>query len=242
MATKKKKQTVKELNQLFTDSQVLIFTDYRGLRVADINLLRRQLRDKGVEYHVAKNSLATLAASRAGMDQMTNMLDGPTAIAFVSDDIPGAAKVLSDFVRSSKILKIRGGLMGSSVLNEYEVGELTKIKSREEYLAQLFGSMRAPIQNFVNVLNAPLQNFVNVLNARLDQLKEGGATAEPAPAGAEMAVTTEAAPASAEAVETVEAAPADAETAEAAPTGDEAPETAPESDDTAEGTPAGDEA
>jgi large subunit ribosomal protein L10 len=250
MATKKKRQTVKELNHLFTDSQVLIFTDYRGLTVSDINHLRRQLRDKGVEYHVTKNSLATLAASRAGMEQMTDMLDGPTAIAFVNDDIPGAAKVLSDFVRSSKILRIRGGLMGSSVLNEYEVGELTKIKSREEYLAQLFGSMRAPIQNFVNVLNAPLQNFVNVLNARLDQIKEGGETAETvetvetvetAPVSVEMAETAEATPVGAE---TVEAAPASAETAEteAAPAGDETPETAPESDETAEGTQAGDEA
>lgn len=225
MATKKKKQTVKELNQLFSDSQVLIFTDYRGLRVSDINLLRRQLRDKGVEYHVAKNSLATLAASRAGMEQMTNLLDGPTAIAFVSDDIPGAAKVLSDFVRSSKILKIRGGLMGSSVLNEYEVGELTKIKTRDEYLAQLFGSMRAPIQNFVNVLNAPLQNFVNVLSARLDQIKEGGDTAETVTMEAE---TAEANPAGAETVATIAEAPAADETAAEDTETTETTDTAPE--------------
>lgn len=240
MATKRKKQTVKELNQLFTDSQVLIFTDYRGLRVADINLLRRQLRDKGVEYHVAKNSLATLAASRAGMEQMTEMLDGPTAIAFVRDDIPGAAKVLSDFVRTSRILKIRGGIMGGSVLNEYEVGELTKIKSREEYLAQLFGSMRAPIQNFVNVLNAPLQNFVNVLNARLDQIKEGGAEIETgaAPDGAEMAAATEAGS------DTAEAAPEGAEPAAAVELVEtaETVETTTAGDDTAEAAPEGDEA
>jgi large subunit ribosomal protein L10 len=189
-----------------------------------------------VEYHVAKNSLATLAASRAGMEQMTDMLDGPTAIAFVSEDIPGAAKVLSDFVRTSRILKIRGGLMGSSVLNEYEVGELTKIKSREEYLAQLFGTMRAPIQNFVNVLNAPLQNFVNVLSARLDQLKEGGATMEAAEAAPEGVVTTETA-------ETAETTSDDAETAETAETGTaEALAEATTSEDTAEATPEGDEA
>jgi large subunit ribosomal protein L10 len=158
---------------------------------------------------------------------MTQMLDGPTAIAFVGDDIPGAAKVLSDFVRTSRILKIRGGLMGSSVLNEYEVGELTKIKSREEYLAQLFGSMRAPIQNFVNVLNAPLQNFVNVLNARLDQVKAGGETAEEITMSAD---TAEAAPAG---DETAEAAP---EVAEAAPEAAEATEAAVEDTETTEST------
>src|SRR3954467_12414155 len=109
MATKKKKQTVKELNHLFQESQVLIFTDYRGLTVADITNLRRQLRDKGVEYHVTKNTLTPLAAERAGLSDVTKMLDGPTAIAFVGDDIPGAAKVLNDFVRTSRIMQIRGG-------------------------------------------------------------------------------------------------------------------------------------
>src|SRR5690348_10016377 len=101
MATKKKKETVKELSHLFDSSQVLIFTNYRGLSVADITTLRRQLRDKGVEYHVTKNTLTELAATRSGLDRMTTMLDGPTAIAFVNDDIPGAAKVLTDFVRNS---------------------------------------------------------------------------------------------------------------------------------------------
>jgi len=181
MATKKKKETVKELSHLFENSQVLIFTDYRGLSVADITSLRRQLRDKGVEYHVTKNTLTELAANRSDLDGMIPMLDGPTAIAFVNDDIPGAAKVLTDFVRNSKILQIRGGLMGKSVISSDQVNDLTRILSREQYLSQLMGAMKAPIQSFTNVLNAPLQGFVNVLNARLDQLKK-----EEAPAAAEV--------------------------------------------------------
>jgi large subunit ribosomal protein L10 len=172
MATKKKKETVKELNHLFQNSEVLIFTDYRGLTVSDITNLRRQLRDKGVEYHVTKNTLTELAATRSGLDAMTPLLDGPTAIAFVGNDIPGAAKVLTDFVRNSRILQIRGGLMGKSVITADQVNDLTKILSREQYLSQLLGAMKGPIQNFTNVLNAPIQGFVNVLNARLDQLKK----------------------------------------------------------------------
>ena len=182
MATKKKKETVKELSHLFENSQVLIFTDYRGLSVSDITNLRRQLRDKGVEYHVTKNTLTELAANRSGLDGMTPMLDGPTAIAFVNDDIPGAAKVLTDFVRSSRILQIRGGIMGTSVISADQVNDLTKILSREQYISQMLGAMKAPIQNFTNVLNAPLQGFVNVLNARLDQLKKEDSAA---PAAAE---------------------------------------------------------
>jgi large subunit ribosomal protein L10 len=176
MATKKKKATVKELGHLFANSSVLIFTDYRGLKVSDLTNLRRVLRDKGVEYHITKNTLAELAAHRASMDGMLPMLDGPTAIAFVGDDIPGAAKILTDFVRTSKILQIRGGLMGNKTISADEIGDLTKILTKEQYLSQLMGAMRAPIQNFVNVLNAPIQSFVNVLSARLDQMKEGGAS------------------------------------------------------------------
>ena len=176
MATKKKKATVKELGHLFANSSVLIFTDYRGLKVSDLTNLRRVLRDKGVEYHITKNTLAELAAHRTSMDGMLPMLDGPTAIAFVGEDIPGAAKVLTEFVRTSKILQIRGGLMGNKAISADEIGDLTKILTKEQYLSQLMGAMRAPIQNFVNVLNAPIQSFVNVLNARLDQMNEGGAS------------------------------------------------------------------
>lgn len=205
MATKKKKEKVKELNHLFANSQVLIFTDYRGLKVSDITNLRRLLREKDVEFHVTKNTLAELAAHRSGMDGMIPMLDGPTAIAFVGDDIPGAAKALTDFVRVSKILQIRGGLMGNKTISADQVGDLTKILTKEQYLSQLLGAMRAPIQNFVNVLNAPLQGFVNVLNARLDKLKTSGETSE--------AATPEATPAAAE-TPTAEAATAETAAAE----------------------------
>src|SRR5690242_16477103 len=96
MPTARKRTAVRELQDLFSGSEVLIFTDYRGLSVAEITNLRRQLREKGVEYHVTKNTLTTLAADKAGLTEMNTLLDGPTAIAFVGDDIPGAAKVLTD--------------------------------------------------------------------------------------------------------------------------------------------------
>jgi large subunit ribosomal protein L10 len=195
MATKKKKEKVKELNQLFANSQVLIFTDYRGLKVSDITNLRRQLRDKGVEFHVTKNTLAELAANRSGMEDMIPMLDGPTAIAFVGDDIAGASKVLTDYVRTSKILQIRGGLMGNKTITAGQVSDLTKILSKEQYISQLMGAMRGPIQSFVNVLNAPLQGFVNVLNAHLDKLKKAEPvateTAEPVATEVTEPVATE---------------------------------------------------
>ncbi|HEX8231334.1 MAG TPA: 50S ribosomal protein L10 [Chloroflexia bacterium] len=174
MPTARKKETVKEMNQLFNRSQVLIFTDYRGLRVSDLNNLRRLLRDKGVEYHISKNTLTTLAARRAGVDEMGTLLDGPTAIAFVGDDIPGAAKVLQDFVRTSRILTIRGGLAGKQILNADQVSDLTKILPREQYIAKIMGSLNMPVTSLVSVLANTIRGVLNVLNALID--KQGGAT------------------------------------------------------------------
>lgn len=192
MPTPRKRETVKELSKLFKSSQVLIFTDYRGLSVSEISNLRRQLRDKGVEYHVAKNTLTTLAANRTGLEKMNTMLDGPTAIAFVGDDIPGAAKVLSDFVRTSKILQIRGGLAGSIVLNADQVGDLTKVLTRPEYIAKVLGSMQSPMTSMVGVLSGTIRNFMNVMQARVDQLKEQGDTGADTEATAPEATAPEA--------------------------------------------------
>ncbi|HYP21638.1 MAG TPA: 50S ribosomal protein L10 [Chloroflexia bacterium] len=199
MPTARKKETVKEMNQLFNRSQVLIFTDYRGLRVSDLNNLRRQLRDKGVEYHISKNTLTTLAAKRAGVDEMANLLDGPTAIAFVGDDIPGAAKVLQDFVRTSRILTIRGGLAGKTVLNAEQVGDLTKILPREQYIAKVMGSLNMPVTSLVSVLANTIRGFMNVMNALIE--KQGGAadasdttSAEATGGATESAADTDTAP------------------------------------------------
>lgn len=211
MATAKKKATVKELEGLFGRSQVLIFTDYRGLTVSDITNLRRQLREKGVEYHVTKNTLTTLAAEHANMPGLEALLDGPTAIAFVGDDIPGATRVLTEFVRTSKILQIRGGLVGSSVLSSDQVGDLTKILPREQYIAKVIGAMQSPISGMVGVLAGVLRSVVTVMQAVADKKAEqGDGVASPEAAAAPAA---EAAP------ETNGAAPG----AEAAPAPDAAP-------------------
>jgi large subunit ribosomal protein L10 len=174
MPTARKKQMVREMEDLFGKSQVLIFTDYRGLTVSDITNLRRQLREKGVEYHVTKNTLTTLAAQHANMEGIETLLDGPTAIAFVGDDIPGATKVLTDFVRTSRILQIRGGLVGRSVLNPEQVSDLTKILPREQYIAKVLGSMQSPISGMMGVLTGVLRSVVTVVQAVADKKAEQG--------------------------------------------------------------------
>jgi large subunit ribosomal protein L10 len=221
MPTARKRETVKDLQHLFNGSQVMIFTEYRGLKVSDLTNLRRQLREKGVEYHITKNTLTELAAKRAGMEEMTEMLGGPVAIAFVNDDIPGATKVLNDFVRTSKIMVIRGGLAGKRVLTADQVSDLTKMLSREQYISQVLGTMQAPIRNFVTVLSGTLRGLMNVMQARIDQLKERGdasGAASTEEAQPEAAMSTEAV-ATSEPVESTETDTATTpdETTEAAP-------------------------
>lgn len=226
MATARKKQTVRELNQLFNNSEVMIFTDYRGLRVADLNNLRRQLRDKGVEYHIAKNSLTTIAAHRAGRESLGELLDGPTAIAFVGNDIPGATKVLQDFARTSRIMTIRGGLAGKQILSADQVGDLTKILTREQYIARIMGSLNSPAQSIVGVLSNTLRGLMNVFQARIDQMNEQSGETASATDGAESTGDTG-----------IEAA-ATTPTEDATPVGDVAPEATPTPAD--EAAPAGD--
>jgi large subunit ribosomal protein L10 len=226
MPTARKRETVKDLQHLFNGSQVMIFTEYRGLKVSDLTNLRRQLREKGVEYHITKNTLTELAAKRAGMEEMNEMLGGPVAIAFVNDDIPGATKVLNDFVRTSKIMVIRGGLAGKRVLSAEQVSDLTKMLSREQYIAQVLGTMQSPIRNLVTVLSGTLRGLMNVMQARIDQLKEqgdasGATTTEDAQpeAATTMSATTEALEATAASGETGGATPSEpAESAEAGAT------------------------
>jgi large subunit ribosomal protein L10 len=231
MPTPKKEATVQELAALLQRSQVAVLTDYRGMTVATITQLRRQLRDKGVEYHVTKNTLMTRAAREAGFPQLEELLTGPTAIAFVGDDIAGGIKALNDFVRTSRLTNlIRGALFGPSLVPADQVEQLATIPTRPQLYGQIVSSVNGPLSGLVGSLNGLLSQLVNTLQNYAD--KQGGGedivasteaapAAEAAPVAATMA-ETETAPV-AEAVPVTETPPA----AEAAPAA-ETPPAAPE--------------
>lgn len=190
MPTPKKEATVHELAELLQRSQVAVLTDYRGMTVATITQLRRQLRDKGVEYHVTKNTLMTRAAREAGFPQLEDMLTGPTAIAFVGDDIAGGIKALNDFVRTSRLTNlIRGALFGPSLVPANQVEQLATIPSRPQLYGQIVGSVNGPLAGLVGSLNGLLGQLVNTLQNYADKQGGGGETAAPeaeaAPAAAE---------------------------------------------------------
>ncbi len=170
-----KVREVDELSDMLSKSNLVVLTDYRGLTVADMASLRRKLRDQGVEYRVAKNTLTSFAAEKVGKVGLKDSLVGPTAIAFVTGDEAAAAKALSDFERGSKVFKIKSAMLGQQLLAAAQVGTLATMPPREVLLSQVVAGFQSPIAGIVGVLNGILGGLVGTLEARRRQLEEQGA-------------------------------------------------------------------
>ncbi|MFH1647865.1 MAG: 50S ribosomal protein L10 [Chloroflexota bacterium] len=172
MPTEKKVKMVQGLWDVFSRCSVGILTDYRGLTTAEISDLRRRLREAGIEYRVVKNSLAQLAAREAGLDEVAGSFVGPVALALGYGEIPEAAKVLTDYIRTTKsILNIKGGFLTDRVLTPRDVESLAKLPSREVLIGRVLAGMQSPIYGLVNVLAGPVRGIMGVLQARIRQLE-----------------------------------------------------------------------
>jgi large subunit ribosomal protein L10 len=175
---------VDEVRQRFTDSEAALLTEYRGIDVAEMQVLRRALRAAGGDYKIYKNTLVRFATRELGLE-LDAMLIGPTAIAFVPSEGTGdpvmVAKALRDFARVNPNLVVKGGVLGEKILSEGDATALAEIAPREELLAKLAGLMAAPMQQFAGLLQAMPRDLAYGLRALIDQ--EGGVpdVAEAAP-------------------------------------------------------------
>jgi large subunit ribosomal protein L10 len=180
MPTDAKRQAIAELTELLRSSSALAVADYRGLKVSEMQSVRRSLRASGVQLHVAKNRLLKIAAEEAGRAELTSLLAGPTALATSSGDETSLAKALQDVLRPySKVVALRGGLLGGVAVDAAMFQQLASLPSREVLLGRLAGAMAAPIAGMAGVLAGNLRNLVGVLNAVADQKRasEGGSAA-----------------------------------------------------------------
>lgn len=175
MARPDKVQVVEQVKERLGRVQGAVIADYRGLNVAEVTELRKQLREAGVEYKVLKNTLTIRAAREAGMESIIPLLTGPTAIAFGYDDPVVAAKIISDFSKDHKALEVKGGLLDGEVLDVDGVKALADLPSREVLLGQVARGMQAPIAGMVNVLQGNIRKFVYALEAVRKQREEAGA-------------------------------------------------------------------
>ncbi len=154
------------------EAQVIIITDYRGLPTPDLAGLRNQLRGMHASYHVAKNTLVVLALQRAGLPTPEKLLEGPTALAFLTSDIAGPARAINAFFKE-KGLPVRGAIVGQSVYDAKGVESLATLPPREQVYAQVIGAIQGPAASLVGVLNGALSELIRTLQAQADK---GGAT------------------------------------------------------------------
>ena len=172
MLTKKqKKEIIEELAKKIIDSKTVVVCDFKGLNVADMKEIRKKLGENKSGMKVAKKTLAKLAFEKSGINMNTGAMKGQLAFIYGGESEVAAPKILAEFGRKNKFLKILAGVLEGKVLNMEEVVGLSKIPSREILLTQLVGAINSPINGFVNALGGNLRNLVYVLNAVKDEKK-----------------------------------------------------------------------
>ena len=174
MPTDRKLKEVDELRELLESSTAIITADHSGVSVTDMTILRKSLREQGVKFRVVKNRLTERAAEAAGMPDVMQVVQGPTAIAFGFEDPVVPAKAITEFLNKFKIgLKIRGGLLGSRTLSTDEIAALSALPSKEQLVSKLLGQMQAPITGLAMVLNGPVAALTRVLQRHVDAQAAG---------------------------------------------------------------------
>ena len=169
MPTEAKRETVAALREELSRSSTLIVSEYRGLTVKEIAEIRRALRKQDVSYRIVKNRLMRIAAAESIGDALGPLLNGPTAIAFGTDDVT-TAKALIDATRPySRVVRITGGVLGDRAIDAEGVTRLATLPSREVLLAKLAGGMVSPIATLGGLLGANLRNLGNALVQVRDQ-------------------------------------------------------------------------
>ena len=167
----KKGVIVNEYIERLRRSQAVIVTEYRGLTVSSSRPCAGSARLRERDG-VSKNTLMARALTEVGMAAPESLLTGPTAVTFCFGELAAPAKMLGKWAKDSKILVVRGGIIGQSVFDEAGVQALSELPSRDQLRAQVVGTLQSPMSGLVNVLAGPMRGFLNVLNARIGQLEQ----------------------------------------------------------------------
>lgn len=175
MARPEKVQAVEQISERFSKAEGVILTEYRGLTVGEMAELRAALREADADYKVLKNTLARIAVREVGHEELVDMLEGPTAIAFANRDPAAVAKALDDAAKKWPVLVIKGGLLAGKVITADQAQELAKLEPREVQLAKIAMMMNSPVQQLANVISALLRDLGSMLAQVADQKRESEA-------------------------------------------------------------------
>jgi large subunit ribosomal protein L10 len=173
MPTDEKRQAVNELAEMLRNSSAVAVADYRGLKVAEMQAVRKALRANGVQLHIAKNRLLKIAADQANRTELTPLLTGPTALAVTNGDEVTLAKALVEAIRPyNKVVSLRGALLGTTPVDATALTRMATLPSREVLLGRLAGGLASPITGFAGVLAANIRNLAGVLAAVAEQKRQ----------------------------------------------------------------------
>lgn len=164
MLKSKKIESVKELEEIYSNSKSVVITHYHGLTVSDITVLRRSLRECGASFKVVKNTLVNIANKNIGIQNDESMYTGPTAIAYSEDEV-SAAKGVVDFAKSNDNLKIIGGVVNQSIVNVVDVKQLAALPSIDELRGKLVGLLQAPAGKLARIVQTPASSLAQVFKA-----------------------------------------------------------------------------
>lgn len=182
MPTAEKARVIEQTKEWYSKASGVVFTDYRGLKVKEIQALRADLRKKGAELHVVKNTLFRIAAGDEVASSLpTELHNGTTAFAFVFENEADVAKALLDYARTSKKLVVKGGLFNGKSLTVKDVEALSQLPPRDVLIAQVIGAIAAPLTTLVGTIEALYADPIRVIGAVADKVGEG-TSEEAAPA------------------------------------------------------------
>ncbi len=171
MPTQKKIDTVEELKQRISRATITIGTDYRGLRVPEMEQMRRRLRQASVEVRVVKNNLLRLAADQAGIPELMQVVEGPTALVLGYEDPVVAAKTVTEYARSAPpTFAIRGAFMEGQVVSPDDLRDLVGLPPKPIMLARLAGQLQSPMAVLTGLLDSPLRELTSLLQSALSEL------------------------------------------------------------------------
>jgi large subunit ribosomal protein L10 len=211
MAKPEKVAQLAEITDRFKEADATLLTEYRGLTVSDIAEVRGALRESGAEYKVMKNTLARIAVREVGLDELVEMLEGPTAVVFVKGDVVEAAKALDDAVKKYPVLVVKGGAMAGKVIDAEQAKALAKLESRETLLTKIAMLFNQPAQQTVNVFSALLRDLGSMLGQVVAKKESGELPGGEAPAAEAAPAEEPAAEAATPAAEPEAEAPAEPE-------------------------------
>ncbi len=159
-----KAELIETMKGMFKSTNVVVVAHYSGLTVAQMQTLRRQMRQAGASVKVAKNRLAKIALEGADVATIASLLKGPTLIAYSGDPV-AAPKVAVDFAKVNEKLVILGGAMGKTALNLDGIKQLASLPSLDELRARIVGLIQAPATKIAQIINAPAAKVARVVQA-----------------------------------------------------------------------------